>query len=121
MALIALEDTNVTRTRNQAAPYRRKHKVESPDYSRALLTCDMSFDEPVIVSSWARPDYSVRGIEQAGKGYEQLKLKYAKLEERMRNGASAHFESEESEEEKTDDFKKGGKWQDYDEEDDESM
>ena len=55
---------------------------------------------------WACPEESVKTIEQAGKGYEALKIKYAKLAERMQNGKTAHFESDnESSEEK----KKGGR------------
>ena len=60
----------------------------------------------MVVMPWACPEESVKTIEQAGKGYEALKIKYAKLAERMQNGKTAHFESdnESSEEEK-----KGGR------------
>lgn len=49
------------------------------------------------MSCWAFPADSVKRIEQVGSGYERLKKKYAQLSDRMKNGASAHFESSDEE------------------------
>jgi len=40
-------------------------------------------EEKEVVMPLARPEESVKRIEQVGKGYEALKLKYAKLAERI--------------------------------------
>jgi len=40
-------------------------------------------EEKKVVMPLARPEESVKRIEQVGKGYEALKLKYAKLAERI--------------------------------------
>ena len=53
-------------------------------------------DGAVVVSSWARPEESVKCIEQAGAGYETLKVRYSKLAQRIQEGKTAHFESEDS-------------------------
>lgn len=80
-----------------------------------------------MIDGWARPDFSVRAIEPAGKWYGALAAKYAKLTERMQKGASAHFESsnesEDDEEVKIDpdDIKKGGQWVDEEEDEGEKM
>lgn len=59
----------------------------------ALMPSDNS--EPKVLSQWAFPEGSVKRIEQVGSGYERLKKKYAELWERVKKGASAHFESDE--------------------------
>ena len=92
------------RTLNPAAPYgKRKRKPVGVQY---LVESEADLgDEKVVLALWARPENSVRRIEQVGKGYEALKIKYAKLAERMEMGASAHFESDGEEEEEK---KEGG-------------
>jgi len=60
------------------------------------LTLGPSDSKPAeVLSGWARTDDSVKKIEQVGKAYEKLKVKYSILRERMEKGVSAHFESEE--------------------------
>ena len=67
----------------------------------------------------ARPEESVKRIEQAGRPYEALKLKYSKLAERIALGESANFESDESEEEEKKEGASGGSDEaDEDEKDD---
>lgn len=55
-----------------------------------------------IFDAWAFPEGSTKKIEQVGSAYEVLKKKYAKLEERMKMGASANFEPDDEEEKKGD-------------------
>ena len=76
-----------------------------------LLVSDEELgSEKLVLQGWARPERSVKRIEQMGKAYEALKLKYAKLAQRIEMGASAHFESsgEEDEEEKKEGKNSGG-------------
>lgn len=56
--------------------------------------------ESQIFSGWGRPEGCVKHIEQVGKAYEKLKVKYNTLRERMEKGVSAQFESDEDEEKK---------------------
>jgi len=53
---------------------------------KAIAPNDEDLPEGMVVMPWACPEESVKTIEQAGKGYEALKIKYAKLAERMQNG-----------------------------------
>lgn len=47
---------------------------------------------------WAFAPDVQRKIEQVGSGYEKLKVRYAKLAQKMsENSASAHFSDEEEE------------------------
>ena len=55
----------------------------------ALMPSDESLDGPTVISSWAKPEGSVKRIEQVGSGYEKLKKRYADLWKRVKMGASA--------------------------------
>ena len=61
----------------------------------------------------ARPEESVKTIEQVGKAYEALKQKYAKLAERIEQGEAARFES--TEESDSEEEKKEGAFEDEEE------
>lgn len=50
-----------------------------------------------VFSGMCSSEGFVKKIEQVGSAYETLKKKYAKLEERMKLGASANFESDDEE------------------------
>ena len=80
------DETNLHRTLNLAWPYGRKRRAaaKKPTYPRPLAASDEALsDEKLVEMGWARPENSVKRIEQCGKLYEQLKQKYAKLSERM--------------------------------------
>lgn len=54
-----------------------------------------------IIEGWCFPEFSKKKVEQVGDAYELLKVKYAKLAEKMEKGASAQFDSSSDEEEET--------------------
>lgn len=77
------DEQNLVRTLNMAWPYR---KPRAPRAQGKLAIAESEEDlgeEKLVESGWARPDNSVKGIEQVGKGYEALKQKYARLAERI--------------------------------------
>lgn len=55
----------------------------------ALMPADTTLEGPTVVSKWACPKGSVKKIEQVGSGYEKLKMKYAAMWNKVKNGASA--------------------------------
>lgn len=110
-AFVVPDETNLHRTLNIAWPYRRKQNTKlSQNGPKALTECEEELlDDKLVLDGWARPDGSCKSIEQAGKWYGALKMKYAKLAERMEMGASAHFESSGEEEDEDGDKKKDSK------------
>ncbi len=73
------DSTNLHRTLGLHHPYGRKKRA-GPIYTRAITEAEDGLaDEKVVEMGWARPDESVKRIEQAGKWYGPLKEKYAKL------------------------------------------
>lgn len=55
----------------------------------AIMPADATLKGPIVVSKWAFPKGSVKKIEQVGSGYEKLKMKYAAMWAKAKNGASA--------------------------------
>jgi len=53
------------------------------------MPADTTLEGPTVVSKWACPKGSVKKIEQVGSGYEKLKMKYAAMWNKVKNGASA--------------------------------
>jgi hypothetical protein len=58
------------------------------------MAADPSLEEPLVVSPLSFTKIQ-KQIEQVGSGYEQLKKKYADLEEKIKKGASAKFSDSE--------------------------
>ena len=58
------------------------------------MPADESLKGPEITRAWYFPSGSARKIEQVGEGYERLKKKHSEMWERVKKGASAHFESD---------------------------
>lgn len=67
------------------------------------MPADPSLEAPVIVSPLSFTKIQ-KQIEQVGSGYEQLKKRYAVLEERIQNGASAKFSDSEASSSSDDDI-----------------
>ena len=64
----------------------------------ALPEADSDLEEGgKVYDGWSQPEGSQKQIEQVGKAYEALKLKYHKLAQRMEMGASAQFDESDSE------------------------
>lgn len=83
-AIVLIDDVRVgliPRTKNPAAPYgkRRVRRNEGIRYLKA--TAENA--EAVAVSGRAHPEGCFKRIEQAGKWYKSLAVKYAKLAEQM--------------------------------------
>ena len=80
------DESNHHRTINVSAPYGRyRNRMLRKDYGRRAIgpsDTDLGEEKEVVMPS-ARPEESVKRIEQAGKPYEALKLKYFKLAERI--------------------------------------
>lgn len=64
---------------------------------RALPPADPSLTEPQVLDSISMTEWQ-KPIEQVGSAYEQLKKRYANMDERIKNGASATFTDSEPEE-----------------------
>jgi len=58
------------------------------------MPADPNLEEPTIVSTLSFTKIQ-KQIEQVGSGYEQLKKRYAILEEKIQKGASAKFSDSE--------------------------
>ena len=58
------------------------------------MPADPELEEPTVVSPLTLTKIQ-KQIEQVGQGYEQLKKRYAQLEEKMQKGASAKFSDSE--------------------------
>ena len=120
------DETNLHRTLNVSHPYgryrnRMLRKVVGGPKAIGPNDVDLGTEKKVVMPL-SRPEESVKRIEQVGKSYELLKVKYAKLAERIEKGVSANFESEEEEEKKEgasagsddqEDEKEDGKTEDY--------
>ena len=81
------DETNLHRTISISAPYGRyRTRMLRKDQGgqKAIGPSDTDLgEEKEVVMPLARPEESVKRIEQVGKSYEALKLKYAKLAERI--------------------------------------
>lgn len=105
------DEMNHHRTINISAPYGRyrTRMLRKFEGLRAIGPSDTELgEEKEVVMPSARPEESVKRIEQAGRLYEALKVKYSKLAERIAQGESANFESDESEEEEKKEGASGG-------------
>jgi DnaJ family protein C protein 2 len=80
------------------SPSKRQRTKKLQTKVLALGPADPTLDNPTVVAKFAFPHVQ-KQIEQVGTAYEALKAKYALLTARIENGASATFDSSESEEE----------------------
>jgi len=88
VGIVIPDETNHHRTLNLAAPYGRYRtrmlRKDQQGVRKAIGPSDTDLgEEKEVVMPAARPEESVKRIEQAGKLYEALKRKYAKLAERI--------------------------------------
>lgn len=61
---------------------------------RALPPADPTLTKPEVIAQLSLT-HMTKSIEQVGTGYEALKKRFASLEEKMKNGASAHLSESE--------------------------